>query len=880
VGLGYIAESLKNNGIEVSVLDMNLGYGINNLLQRIRYFKPDLIGFTGMTLGYKNLYKLINKIKQIFPHIKIVVGGAHLSAVREHLFEECIGADYGIILEGEISLVNLCKGHEECKIKGLIYRQDNKIVVNPLDDFISDLDLIPFPKYETFELNKYPLGSISIITSRGCPYDCIYCSVASTIGKKFRIKSAQKISEEIEYWYKNGFREFFIVDDNFTFFRKRVEEICKLIEINNMKGLHLKCPNGVRADKVDKELLKIMRQVGFDFISFGVEATSNEILGNLKKSTSIEIIETAIKDACDLGFDVDLFFLIGSPGETIQDVERSFALAQKYPLRRAIFYNLIPLPATELLNWLIHKKYLTRPLDDVFNNASYYLNRPFFFTPEMSLVERKKIFKKGQEVTLKIRRKYIERKLRSSVIIKRIFSLIYTLPLFDDLLINNLFIVRTKETLKRIFANRMNLGYSYANNLNKKVLFFLESYYCGGVDTFTINLINNWPYENDEIILVCNRSHSGLKNIKDRIKRQCLFVENTSLIFTGFFNKIRKLTLFDFFSIFIFKVTSPVLRYVFLFFNIFYLKDLFQKLNPDRMMVINGGYPGGDSCRAASISWGLFFKKPLSIHNYHGVVAKPKIFNFFQEYLVDMFVSRYTSCFITVSKASAELMTRRKYIYNKNEIKFIHNGISMSINKKGEYDHRDNKSAENNGPLCLMMGNYNYNKNFNKGHYFLLSAFKKIIDLIPDAKLLICGHGSPKDIDKVRKLVTEFNLSNNVVLSEFRSDINEILGKTDILLISAQVFESFGFASIEAMAHSVPIVSTDVGAIPEIVINGEGGYCVERNNVDLFANQIIKLLKNDNLRKEQGQKGFQRYEKLFKADRMAKEYADIVYNKI
>lgn len=450
-GLGYIAEALEKTGVEVKVLDMNLGYCLRDIKSYLRKYNSDIIGFTAMTLGYKYLYEMINDVRLMQPEAKIVIGGAHISALREKVLEECPAIDFGIILEGDISMVRLCRGDNLDKIQGLIYRENSKVITNRFGNFIRDLDEIPFPRYRSFELDKYPTRQLGIVTSRGCPYDCIYCSVIATIGKQFRARSAQSIVDEIEYWYNRGFRDIFILDDNFTLIRKRVEEICGLLAKKNFKGLHFKCPNGIRADRVDRTLLKAMKEVGFDFISFGVEAASDNVLRCIKKGESIASIEKSIQDACEIGFDVDLFFLIGSPGETREDVNLSFALAQRYPLRRAIFYNLIPLPATELLAWLTAKGYLLHPIEYILNNASYYLDQPFFFTPELSVTQRKEALKTGRMITLNIRRKYIERKLKGPLPLKRLFSYLYTLPVIDDTLVNSRLVVKTKEKIKQIF---------------------------------------------------------------------------------------------------------------------------------------------------------------------------------------------------------------------------------------------------------------------------------------------------------------------------------------------------------------------------------------------------------------------------------------------
>jgi len=450
-GLAYVAESLKNAGVDVATLDMNLGYSFCDMLRKVREFNPGIIGFTVMTFGHRDVYEDMVQIKRLIPEIKIAAGGPHISTLREKTLSDCAAIDYGVILEGDESFLKLCKGEDPDKIQGLIYRNKGQVVKNDFDSFITDLDSIPFPKYESFEMEKYPTRQIGIVSSRGCPYSCIYCPVVSAIGKQFRQRSAANVADEIEYWYKRGYREMLIVDDNFTLSRKRTEEICELLSGKDLKGISLKCPNGIRADRVDYQLLKAMREAGFDTIAFGVEAGKDSVLKRIKKGENIAVIEKGIRDACSLGFDVDLFFLIGSPGESPKDLESSFSLAKRYPVKSANFYNIIPFPTTELYEWITGNDYFLHPPDEIMNNASHFINQPSFFTPEMSAAERKQAFKAGKKVSRGIRRRFLERRIRGPLLFQRTFSWAYTLPLIEDLLITNGLIVRLKEAMKKAF---------------------------------------------------------------------------------------------------------------------------------------------------------------------------------------------------------------------------------------------------------------------------------------------------------------------------------------------------------------------------------------------------------------------------------------------
>ncbi|MFH1846634.1 MAG: radical SAM protein [Candidatus Omnitrophota bacterium] len=451
-GLGYVAEALKCSGKVVSVFDMNLQYNYKDLEKRIADFKPDLIGFSVMTFGYKETYSFIHRVKTEHGGIKIVAGGPHISTLRKKVLHECVDIDYGIIMEGDRSIVQLCGGEDLQNIKGFMYRRDRDVVVNPFETFIKNLDSLSFPKYESFELSKYPTRQIGVVTSRGCPYECIYCPVIAAIGKEFRQRSAHSVVEEIVYWYDKGYRDILLLDDNFTLSRERVEDICDLLFQKKMENIRLKCPNGIRADRVDYKLLKRMKEIGFDMIAFGVEAAADHVLKNIKKGESFATIEESVKNACRLGFDVDLFFLIGSPGETVGDVEKSFSFALRYPVRSAKFYNIIPFPTTELYQWIKEKKLFLHPEEHILNNASHFINEPCFYTPEMSVRERKRMFLMGQKVTRKIRRKHIERNINIPRVLRPLASRILVSSFVDDVLVQNRGIAKTKEKLKKVFV--------------------------------------------------------------------------------------------------------------------------------------------------------------------------------------------------------------------------------------------------------------------------------------------------------------------------------------------------------------------------------------------------------------------------------------------
>jgi radical SAM superfamily enzyme YgiQ (UPF0313 family) len=412
-GLGYIAQTLWQHGVEYKVLDMLLGYRYADLRQKIAAFNPRVIGLTMFTIGYQSTYTLIRKLKEDFPQILIIVGGPHVSTMRNQVLEECKEIDLGMVMESEETWIELCGGENIKDIKGIIYRNNGRVISNGEREFVEDLDQIPFPRYEKFELDRYIKERV-IVSSRGCPYNCIYCPVSLTIGKKLRMRSPKSVVEEIAYWYKRRFNQFNFVDDNFTFHKDRVYGICDEIIKKRLDGLFLRLSNGVRADKVDKDLLKRMREVGFRQLAFGVEAGNDKVLRRLRKGEKINQISQAIEDACNLGYDVYLFFLVGSLGETWTDLVDSVNLALKYPISRVCFYNIIPYPKTPLFDWLWERGYFVESPESYLNSASSEGKnaRPVFITPELNLHQRKRALRYTRKIERRVLRASTKRMLR------------------------------------------------------------------------------------------------------------------------------------------------------------------------------------------------------------------------------------------------------------------------------------------------------------------------------------------------------------------------------------------------------------------------------------------------------------------------------------
>jgi radical SAM superfamily enzyme YgiQ (UPF0313 family) len=229
------------------------------------------------------------------------------------------------------------------------------------------------------------------------------------ITKKFRWRSAENVVDEIEYWYYRGYKIFNFDDDNFGFFPDRVYQICDEVQNRDIKDIELRCSNGLRADRVSRPLLTRMKEVGFNYIAFGIDGGNNRMLTINKKGETIEQIEQAVNDACELGFTVKLFCVIGMPQESAADIEDSLNIVQKYPIQRVYLNNPIPYPGTELYEIINKNNWFLQPPEKYLNEVSENVHVPLFATPELSKEERIKILKRCRKIEKQVTRNAVKR---------------------------------------------------------------------------------------------------------------------------------------------------------------------------------------------------------------------------------------------------------------------------------------------------------------------------------------------------------------------------------------------------------------------------------------------------------------------------------------
>jgi radical SAM superfamily enzyme YgiQ (UPF0313 family) len=399
-GIAYLTAFIRREmNIDIKIMDMRLGYSLVDVFKKIDAFSPDVVGISLFSYGFEESKEVVNKIKEYKKSCKVVIGGPHIAAVGRKALEDT-KADFAVCGEGEITFLELCKAFKKNRknlssIKGLIWRKGKKIIENKKRMPIMDLDSLPYPDYEAFELEKYLCYGerhLPIVTSRGCPYSCIYCSVRLSMGQLFRPRSAGNVVDEIKHWYGKGWKSFDFADDVFNADMERAKKICDLIM--DMKVIW-RINNGIRADRIDMELLEKMKKSGCVYIAYGVESASNKVLAVMKKNITIEQIEKSIYMTRKVGITVGITFIIGSPEETFEDFIKSYRFAKSVPIQNVNFYNMIPYPNTEMFHWVEQHGRFLKDKDSYLYKIAHWKNEPIFETPYFTEAERKKAFRMG-----------------------------------------------------------------------------------------------------------------------------------------------------------------------------------------------------------------------------------------------------------------------------------------------------------------------------------------------------------------------------------------------------------------------------------------------------------------------------------------------------
>ena len=358
MGLGLIAAVLEKEGHQVTILDANaLKLQAGAIAPLVT--DADIIGLTAMTPTISEAISIAHHLKQANPDLTTILGGAHATLLPEETLATAPEIDIIIRGEGEQTIIELLRALEDqqplANVPGISYRQDGKVISTTAGSTTIDLDSLPFLAYHLLPWRRYkpfpPHGRAfpfaAIITSRGCPYRCSYCS-KPIFGNKFRGQSPERVVDEIAYYQeKFGIKELSVYDDVFTLNKKRAYAIADGIL---RRGLKICWTCETRVNLVDKELLRHMKRAGCYAIAYGIESASPEILNTLNKDITLGQVEAAVGITQEVGLQTIGYFMIGSPGETPETIDQTIQLAKRLKLDFAQFAITTPFPGTELYN--------------------------------------------------------------------------------------------------------------------------------------------------------------------------------------------------------------------------------------------------------------------------------------------------------------------------------------------------------------------------------------------------------------------------------------------------------------------------------------------------------------------------------------------------
>ncbi len=384
LGLAYIAAVLERDSYEVKILDalasgneqreqlpdgrLRIGLSEAQIAQHVRDYSPDIVGIScGFTVYAADSHRIAKCVKQAYPPAFIVFGGAHSTIAPESVLRDK-NVDLVVRGEGEMTFLELVKcideGEPYLHLKGTVARDGGQdVIYNKPREFISNLDELPFPARHLLPMEKYfnfqkegkllynyymrkPIANI--VTSRGCPYNCVFCAVRTIWGRTWRGRSSDNVVEEIKFLVDTyGIKEFTPWDDNISIKKDRLIKICQAI-VDNGLDLTWATPNGTYLPSIDEELLGWMIKSGYYRITFGLESGSEETLKYIRKKISRDKVKEVIRICNKLGIWTNATFIIGFPNEQIDSIRATMRAPMDYGLDYANFFVAQPYEGTDL----------------------------------------------------------------------------------------------------------------------------------------------------------------------------------------------------------------------------------------------------------------------------------------------------------------------------------------------------------------------------------------------------------------------------------------------------------------------------------------------------------------------------------------------------
>lgn len=356
VAIAQLASVSREAGYDPYVLDLQVekkGTVKERIRDALNEVNPKYCGITFTTPLSKEADSVAEFVKGLGPSVKMMAGGCHATIMPGDVLSSG-NFDIVIVGEGEITLKEILSGKPLEKIDGIGFREKSKIIINRPRPLIENLDDLPFPDYSIFNPGDYFTPKltcrkspvVAMETSRGCVYGCVYCN-KSVFGRRFRFKSPKRTVDEMEHILKFGYNEIHIWDDGFSTDIERGKEVCREILRRKLK-ITWNIYNGLRVDRLDRELIVLLKKSGCYRISIGVESGNQDILDRINKGIKIEKIREVFKLTNDVGMETIAFCMIGLPGETEETMMQTidFVLELKPTVPKLSI--LMPLPGTPI----------------------------------------------------------------------------------------------------------------------------------------------------------------------------------------------------------------------------------------------------------------------------------------------------------------------------------------------------------------------------------------------------------------------------------------------------------------------------------------------------------------------------------------------------
>lgn len=354
LGLAYLAAALEKANIEVKILDFVVfPYSRSYLESELKSFSPHLVGSTSVTMTFDNAIKVIKDVKSINPEILTVMGGPHVTFCVAETMESFPELDFIVLGEGEETIVELTRVVEEQRdpgsLTGIVYRDGSEIINTGFRQSLIDVNSLPVPARHLLPLGRYRAlnMSISMTTSRGCPFKCIFCVGRKMVGARVRYRNPASVVDEVEYLNTLNFPQINIADDLFTANARHCIGVCDEILKRN---LQVRWTSFARVDTVSRTVLAKMQEAGCHTVSFGVETANAGILKTIKKGITIQQVIEAVKLCNEVGITPQASFILGLPGETPETLEESIAFGDKLKDMGVShgYHLLAPFPGTEV----------------------------------------------------------------------------------------------------------------------------------------------------------------------------------------------------------------------------------------------------------------------------------------------------------------------------------------------------------------------------------------------------------------------------------------------------------------------------------------------------------------------------------------------------